>query len=120
MADIREVDIRLVLGRLRPGSAYHWRGSGATGNGYDAIGEWRDPRTDKPTLAELLAEWEVYRQEQAAAEQTRQQRRQKLDGLRQSNRSDLDLAKFAGQSPLDDLARKVAWLEQEIHDLRGE
>lgn len=120
MADIREVDIRLVLGRLRPGSAYHWRGSGAIGNDYDAIGEWRDPRTPKPALPEILAEWEVYRQEQAAQEQTRQQRQQKLSALRQSNGSDLDLSKFAGQSPLDELAQKVAWLEQEIRDLRGE
>ncbi len=120
MADLREVDIQYVLGRLRPGSAYHWRGSGSTGNDYDAIGDWRDPRTTKPDAADLLAEWEIVRQERAAQEQARQQRQQKLDGLRQSNRNDIDLAKFAGQSPLDELARKVAWLEQEIRVLRGE
>lgn len=119
MADIREVDIRLMLGRLRPGSAYHWRGMGVTGNDYDAIGEWRDAKTTTPTPADILAEWEVYRQEQAARDLARQQREEKLNGLRQGNTSDLDLSKFAGQSPLDELARKIAWLEQEIRDLRG-
>lgn len=120
MADIREADIRLVLERLRPGSAYHWRGNGGRGNSYDAVGEWRDPDTHKPSEAEIVAEWEVYRQEQAAQEKSRQQRRQKLDGLRQSNHDDLDLAKFTGQAPLDELARKLAWLEQEIRSLRDE
>lgn len=120
MADLREVDIRYVLGRLRPGSAYHWRGSGSPGSDYDAIGEWRDPRTTKPSPSDILAEWEIVRQEQAACDAARQQRQQKLDSLRQSNRSDVDLSKFAGQSPLDELAHKVAWLEQEIRDLRGE
>ena len=120
MADLREVDIRYVLGRLRPGSAYHWRGSGSVGNDYDAVGDWRDPRTTKPSAAALLAEWAVVQQERAAQAVARQQRQQKLDSLRQSNGSDLDLAKFAGQSPLDELARKIAWLEQEIRDLRGD
>lgn len=119
MADIREVDIRLMLARLRPGSAYHWRGTGAVGNDYDAVGEWRDPKTARPTSAEILAEWDVYQQEQAALKQARQQREQKLNDARRSNAADLDLSKFAGQSPLDELARKIAWLEQEIHDLRG-
>ena len=120
MTNIHDVDIRLMLERLRPGSSYHWRGSGATGSGYEAIGEWRDAGTIKPAASEIVSAWDTYQQEQAAREQTREQRRQRLDSLRLDNRSDLDVAKFSGLSPLDELARKIAWLEQEIRDLRGE
>lgn len=116
MADLREVDIRLVLGRLRPGCAYHWRG----GSGYEAIGAWRDPATKKPTEAEILAEWARYQDEMAADEQKQAARREKLERLRAENAADLDAAKFGGETALDELARKVAWLEQEIRDLRNE
>ncbi|NWG15797.1 MAG: hypothetical protein HXY41_04110 [Chloroflexi bacterium] len=116
MADLRAVDIRLVLGRLRPGCAYHWRG----GEGYAAIGEWRDPATKKPTEAEILAEWVRYQNEMAVARQEQAARREKLERLRAENAADLDVAKFGGEAALDELARKIAWLEQEIRDLRNE
>lgn len=116
MADLREVDMRLMLARLRPGSAYHWRG----GEGYAAIGEWRDPATQKPTEEEILAEWARYQNEQAARKTAEDARRDKLAQLRAENAADLDLDKFGRESPLDELARKLAWLEQEIRDLRNE
>lgn len=68
MTTIQEVNIRLVLSRLRPGSGYHWLG--ATDTGYtlaQAVGEWRDPNTTPPTEAQLIAEWDVYQQEVTAA-----------------------------------------------------
>jgi hypothetical protein len=55
------MDIRIALARLRPISAYHWKGGDK--NDYSAIGEWRDKETEKPTLEELQAEWEVYQSE---------------------------------------------------------
>jgi len=58
-------DWRLVLGRLRPTSAYHWLGDGMN-DSYASIGEWRDPETTKPTEQECLDEWEVYLAEKAA------------------------------------------------------
>ena len=60
------MDIILVIGRLRPTSAYHFTGKGDGEDGYEAIGKWRDPLTTKPTEAECLAEWEVVLQERAA------------------------------------------------------
>lgn len=70
---IQEVDIQLVLGRLRPGSAYHWKGQGQFGNTLEAIGEWRDPATQPPTEAEILAEWGRYLEEEEARTTLRQQ-----------------------------------------------
>src|SRR3990172_3770213 len=59
-------DIRLVLGRLRPSSEYHWKGGPF--DDYSQIGEWRDLLTAKPTLAEIETEWNVYLTEKAAAD----------------------------------------------------
>lgn len=121
MADLRSVDIRLVIGRLRPGSAYHWRGNGAIGNDYDAIGEWRDARTSKPTEAEILAEWQVYQQEQATKQAAEQQRKNKLNQARQDyGGAEIDLAAYGGQSALiQKIVQKILLLEREIADLRG-
>ena len=65
------MDWRLILGRLRPTSEYHWLGDGMNDN-YASIGEWRDPTTTKPTEQECLDEWDVYLIEKAAldAEET--------------------------------------------------
>lgn len=57
MADLSNVNIRAVLAEIRPGSEYHWKGDGALGHQYDAIGQWRDPATTPPTEDEILAAW---------------------------------------------------------------
>ena len=113
---IQEVDLRQVIGRLRPTSEFHWRGNGALGNDMSAIGEWRDPDTTPPTEAEILAEWEVV----LAEEQVSASKRQVLAAARAAN-APLDIDDFNGQSPLiQQLAQKIALLEQEIAELRGE
>lgn len=61
------IDWRLVLGRLRPTSEYHWLGDGMS-DSYASIGEWRDPETTKPTEQECLDEWDVYVAEKAIAD----------------------------------------------------
>lgn len=56
------------------------------------------------------------------AEQTAEaQRRQHLETAREANRSNLDAEGIstADVTTLKQVARKVAWLEQEIRDLRG-
>ena len=62
------MDIRLVISRLRPGASYHWLGNDDGKDGYEAIGNWRDALTEKPTEQECLAEWEIVLQERAAQE----------------------------------------------------
>jgi hypothetical protein len=54
-------------------------------------------------------------------QQARKQREQKLSDARRSYRGgELNPADYAGESALiQTLARKLAWLEQEIADLRG-
>jgi len=59
-------DIRLMLDRLRPGSAYWW-GGGAFDN-YSQILEWRDSNTTKPTEQEIDDEWDIYLLEVATQE----------------------------------------------------
>ena len=54
-------------------------------------------------------------------QQARQQRQQKLSQARQNNTAEIDLSNYSGQSSdIQALAQKIAWLEQEIHDLRDE
>ena len=60
------MDIQLVISRLRPGAPYHFIGAGDGKDGYEAIGEWRDGFTEKPTEQECEAEWEKVLQERAA------------------------------------------------------
>ena len=62
------LDWRLVLGRLRPTSSYHWLGDGVNDT-YESIGEWRDSLTTKPTEQECLDEWDVYVVEKTAEEE---------------------------------------------------
>ena len=53
-------------------------------------------------------------------QQARQQRQQRLDDLRDARGGDLDLADYNGQdAAIQTLAQKLAWLEQEVIDLRG-
>lgn len=70
-AKIQDVNIRLVLARLRPGAAYHWKGDGDFGNTMEAVG-WRDPSTLKPSEADVLAEWAVFQAEETQADTLRQ------------------------------------------------
>ena len=60
---IQDVDIRLVLARLRPHSAYHWVGLGDTGNTLAAVQSWRDPDNPIPTEPEVIQEWDQYQTE---------------------------------------------------------
>jgi hypothetical protein len=117
MTTITSVDIRLVLGRIRPGAAYHWRGDGQFGNDLSAIGDWRDPNTTPPTEAEILAEWEVVVAEvQVAADD-----QVALDNARAANRQPLAVADYSGEAAtMQQLAGKIAWLEQEIAALGGQ
>lgn len=57
MSDLTDVNLRAVLAEIRPNSEYHWRGNGQLGNDYEAIGQWRDPATTKPTAAEIRSAW---------------------------------------------------------------
>ena len=74
------IDWRLVLGRLRPKSEYHWRGNGLDDT-YASVGEWRDPNTTKPPEQECLDEWDIYLVEKAAGDAEEAQIEQnELDG----------------------------------------
>lgn len=64
---IQQVDIRLMLSRLRPGAVYGWRGSGDFGNALESV-DWRDTQAAIPTEAEIIAEWDVYQTEEATRE----------------------------------------------------
>jgi len=122
---IQDVDIRLVLDRLRPDSEYGWFPDGDSfenpdfGHTLGAVA-WRDPNTAKPSEAEVIAEWEAYLQERAVQEEAEQERQQKLDTLRSARNADLDPADYSGEDALiQTLAERIAWLEQEVLDLRG-
>jgi hypothetical protein len=113
MADT--IDIQLMLGRLRPNSEYQWKGNGL--GTYEDIGQWRDSKTTKPTLAEIQAEWTRYQTER----QAETDRRTRLAQARQNYRApEMDLTAYGSQSAIiQRLAQKIAWLEQEVADLRG-
>lgn len=78
------VDIRLMLGRLRPASAYHWKGDGDFGNTMEAIGDWHDAETVPPTEADILAEWDIYLVEQQAEETAKAAAQADLDSVKSS------------------------------------
>lgn len=117
---IQDVDIRLVLYRLRPTSEYHWKGTQDFGNTLEVIGEWRDPNTTKPTQTEILIEWEVYQREQSAQTIQMQELQQRLTELRlKAGANWLAEADFNDALPLiRQLAQKVAWLELELFALK--
>ena len=53
-------------------------------------------------------------------QQAAQQRQQKLVQMRGARTEDLDPADYSGETPsIQALAERIAWLEQEILDLRG-
>lgn len=95
---IQDVDIRLVLARLRPHSAYHWVGLGDTGNTMDAIKSWRDLVDPIPTEGEVIQEWDKYQTEVAAQAVKDAEKRVDYDGVKPStiqaalDQLDLDLA----------------------------
>ena len=74
--------------------------------------------TDFSALDALMAAHDP--QQLTAAQQARQQRQQKLSNARRDLQgSELDPADYTGESALiQTLARKIAWLEQEIASLR--
>lgn len=86
MATFADIDVRLMLGRLRPWSEYRWIGARDTGHTSltDCIAEWRDSQNVQPTEAELLAEWDVYQAEAQAAQAQAQQRDTDVRALRQA------------------------------------
>jgi hypothetical protein len=107
------VDYVIAMARLRPGAEIAIIGQGNT---YEDIGPWRDSKTQKPTKAECEAEWTRYLAEQAVVEQSRQKLEQSRRDLKGA---DLDMVTFNSQPALiQRLAQKIAWLEQEIADLR--
>lgn len=70
MTTIQDVNIVLMLNRLRPSSSYLWARDGSNpnvdlGNTMASILEWRDGNTSQPTEAEVITEWGVYLAEQA-------------------------------------------------------
>jgi hypothetical protein len=58
------IDIQLMIGRLAPGAAFHWKG-GIVGL-YSDIGQWRTPSIPQPSEADIYAEWDTYLAEQSA------------------------------------------------------
>lgn len=71
MTTIQECDIRLVLGRIRPGAEYGWRGDSGLGNTLDAV-DWRDNVQTKPLDAEVIADYDAYLIEEQEASTLRQ------------------------------------------------
>jgi len=88
------LDWRLVLGRLRPTSSYHWLGDGMNDT-YESIGEWRDSLTTKPTEQECLDEWDVYVVEKTAEDE--------IEAITASNKIDAEAeivnSGVAGKTP---------------------
>lgn len=108
MATLQEVDIRLVLERLRPRAEYHWKGDTDTGYAAlsEAVGDWRDVTSTLPTEAELLAEWEVCLSEQAA-QATKRAALMTLKAAADKARNDPETTI---QEQIDALEKQVAWL----------
>jgi len=88
------LDWRLILGRLRPTSSYHWLGDGVNDT-YASIGEWRDSLTTKPTEQECLDEWDVYVVEKTAEDE--------IEAITASNKIDAEAeivnSGVAGKTP---------------------
>jgi hypothetical protein len=72
MTTIQECDIRLVLGRLRPGAAYGWRGDGGDYGHTMEVVDWRDQAQSKPLEPEVIADWDAYEAEEQEASSLRQ------------------------------------------------
>lgn len=51
---ITKIDIQLAMWTIEPSMAYHWRGAGIFGNGYDAIGDMRSEHA-KPSESALIS-----------------------------------------------------------------
>lgn len=60
------MDIPILLGRIRPGASWGWRGAyfGADAANLSNL-DWRDTEQEPPTQEELDTAWTVYLQEQA-------------------------------------------------------
>ncbi len=104
------MDIALAVEEIYPAADYRRADS------YEALQRtWKDERP-VPTKEELQAAWEEVQSRQAAeAERQRQ-----LEQKRADNAQPLEPDDYAGESALIQvLARKIAWLEQEIAELRG-
>ncbi len=104
------MDIALAVEEIYPVADYRRSES------YEAlVRTWKDKRA-VPTEEELEAAWERVQTRQAAeAEQQRQ-----LEQTRADNATPIVTDDYAGESALlQVLARKIAWLEQEIAELRG-
>lgn len=93
MTTFSDVDVRFVLWRLRPLARYHWLG--AADKGYttlaDCVREWQDAQSI-PTEAELVAEWDAYQVEEAAAAAAALERETDVRALRLA---DVALAQIA-------------------------
>lgn len=55
-----------------------------------------------------------------AEQQARIERQQKLEQVRSENGADLDVSAYDGEAALiQQMAQKIAWLEQEMQEMRG-
>ena len=78
------------------------------------VATWDDKRP-VPTLEELEASWQAILEDQAAKAAEKSELQQK----RSDSVDKINLEDFRGTSPqIQALARKIAWLEAEIRDLR--
>lgn len=78
------------------------------------VATWADKRP-VPTLDELEASWQAILEDRTAEDAKKSELAQK----RSDNAGKIDLEDYRGASPqLQALARKIAWLEAEIRDLR--
>jgi hypothetical protein len=85
MATFVDMDVRLVIGRLRPDSEYQWTGTKGDA-GYntlaECVSEWRDAVNAMPTESELLAAWDAYQIEQQQKQQADTDRENEVRALR--------------------------------------
>ena len=72
MALPADADIPLILGRIRPGVSYGWKGNGSTWSNPGDI-EWYDQVSPLPTVTELENEWSAIVAEETTKDSVRQQ-----------------------------------------------
>lgn len=93
-----KIDVPLMLWRINPAAAYHWKGNGY--GTYDDIGDWRSPDIPQPTEAEVYAEWDKYLKEQSTKAEKR-----------------ITIEKIEAAETVDDLKALLVQLYQEVKHL---
>lgn len=112
MATINDVDIRLVLGRLRPLSEYRWIGTKGD-KGYaslaECIAEWRDDKTAMPNETALMAEWAIYQAEETTRQQQENEIQATIEAAKTNARNIPNWATW-------DEAQVLVWMDANLSD----